>query len=774
MSYVIKRVLACALLSILSVLTVNAEKYAVPFKTISGVYGYHSDNEDRDIWPMFSYAGNFSDGFAPVSFDNYNFGLLTKYGFLATELCFKGIPRYLKNGLVLVDDRAGKSYITDVSGKPLTPHMRDLRFSNGFLTAIDSLTGKTLMLQPDLSPIAGRRHSRYSLNYDKVLLQDSLYVFRTMRGIDEVNGGKSFVTESLIDASGSDMMPSGLSKLSSLQESSFNKSIKDKLFTDNGVSPTLRSLFYTAEANGKFGIYFIDGSEILAPKFKDSEKAAKQFAKDFKKIILPRLKNGELQNVALKVIEDLGRKEKESENAFLAAWGVGPNSKIEEFDMMYGPVEVKSETIKSKTKAKKGKKNTKATQKKVYRFNASMSSSPKIGDLVFDDLIDNNVYFFGKKQGEKKYHLYNSLGIQVTVDPYDEIQSWGYSKDNDPRFRVRNGKDWGIINIVGREMLTPQFSEIEMGGSSFKNVVAVRDGKYYLVDFERGRLLNGVAYDEMNPYIKGRYKVKRLGYTTEVDENGKEDPSIATSAYNEACDKEMSAQDKVIAFAKCIELCGPDDRNVLGMAYNNMGYYYNEAGDIENAKKFYKKATEYGNDLAANNLRILTSGSSSNSGNSGGGNFLSTLGQIANALGQLGGNSAFGGFFNGMTGTSAITDGGSGMTGGGAESYSGSESGSGSSGHSSSLDPSFYINTYKRWEGQAKSNYESLTLRGTRTTVDGKAESGTTQGFWRHHTSGVKRLLRNAQSEMRKIRQEARRAGVNIAQSEYETVTVSY
>lgn len=774
MSHISTRILNLALSCILFGLTANAESYPVPFKTKSGVYGYHATKDgDHDIWPMYSYAGKFVNGFAPASFDNHNFGLINNSGFFSTEICFKGIPGPIRDGVVTVDDQNGRSYIADLSGKELTPHMPNLKFTHGYLIATDTASRKAVMFRPDLSVAHGPRHTKYDFYDNQVRLNDSLYSFRVMRGIDDVYQGKLFVNNSLIDATGASLLPEGLTNISTLDEHTYFKGIKDKVFTDNGVSPSMRSLFFAGRLNGKVGIYFIDGTEIVPPTNKDTEKAVKQFAKIFKKSILPRWKNGELPTAAVNVIENLNRKEAESIAAFQTAWGVDPKEKLEEFTIVYGPVYAKKETVnqKSKARAKKGKKARKTAVKTVYRFDTPYSLSTKPGELVFDDLIDNSVCFFGKKPGEKKYHLYNSLGIQMTVDPYDEIQSLGYTEDDEQRFKVRNGKDWGIIDVVGREILSPQFSEIETGYSSDKTIVVVRDGKYYLVDYDSGKFVNGIAYDSMESYsYKGGRSATRLGYMTKVYENGKEDPSIGTQAYNEACNADMSPEEKVLAFANCIELCGPDDRDILGMAYNNMGYYYNEAGDEDNARKFYKKAIEYGNERAANNLRALNGTPAETTSKSyDGGNLFSTLGQIANALGQMGGNTAWGGFFNGMAGNGVTTTDVSVDMGGG--SYS-SESRSSSGG--SPTDPTYYTNTYRRWEREAKSNYESLTMRGTRTSRGGKAESGTTDGFWRHHTAGLKRLLRNAQSEMRKTRQEARRAGVTIQQSEYETVTVSY
>lgn len=100
-----------------------------------------------------------------------------------------------------------------------------------------------------------------------------------------------------------------------------------------------------------------------------------------------------------------------------------------------------------------------------------------------------------------------------------------------------------------------------------------------------------------------------------------------------------------------------------------------------------------------------------------------------------------------------------------------------SSGSSSGqeMSTSTYQSIYSRWERQAKSNYESLTLLGGKYTSRNGDKSGVTGGNWNTaQYTQLKRLLREAQREMHKTRSEAARNGVNIPQSKWETATVSY
>ena len=86
-----------------------------------------------------------------------------------------------------------------------------------------------------------------------------------------------------------------------------------------------------------------------------------------------------------------------------------------------------------------------------------------------------------------------------------------------------------------------------------------------------------------------------------------------------------------------------------------------------------------------------------------------------------------------------------------------------------------YQEQYNRWEQRAKSNYESLTNLG----YDAKGSDGSRSGSTGQSMSGgnytlQKKALREAQREMRNIRQRASQAGVYIKQSKYETATVGY
>lgn len=93
----------------------------------------------------------------------------------------------------------------------------------------------------------------------------------------------------------------------------------------------------------------------------------------------------------------------------------------------------------------------------------------------------------------------------------------------------------------------------------------------------------------------------------------------------------------------------------------------------------------------------------------------------------------------------------------------------------SGRDFNYYKRQYDRWDARAKDLYEGLTKFGSRTKKGDKHTSGTSGEFWNSPSYvSLKKNFRDSQFNMKKIRNEAKRAGHTIPKSQYETVTVSY
>ena len=86
-----------------------------------------------------------------------------------------------------------------------------------------------------------------------------------------------------------------------------------------------------------------------------------------------------------------------------------------------------------------------------------------------------------------------------------------------------------------------------------------------------------------------------------------------------------------------------------------------------------------------------------------------------------------------------------------------------------------YKAQYEKWESLAKRHYNSLTNTGYKVKKNGKdTGGGNGQSLNGGNYVMQKKSLREAQNQMKRIRQKAAKAGVSIPKSEYETVTVSY
>lgn len=82
---------------------------------------------------------------------------------------------------------------------------------------------------------------------------------------------------------------------------------------------------------------------------------------------------------------------------------------------------------------------------------------------------------------------------------------------------------------------------------------------------------------------------------------------------------------------------------------------------------------------------------------------------------------------------------------------------------------------YSNWTRRAESHYNSLTNLGLRHKKNGKDDGGTTgQGMSSSNYTMQKKALREAQNEMKRIRQKAKKQGISITKSEYEDIQVKY
>lgn len=301
---------------------------------------------------------------------------------------------------------------------------------------------------------------------------------------------------------------------------------------------------------------------------------------------------------------------------------------------------------------------------------------------------------------------------------------------------------------------------VEKEGDDYKRIID-KQGKTILREtedfkikgniFSEGVIATSYKYDYCymyNPLGHGDYVYNQKGATNKTID-------IWFKEGLDAMNKRRYSEAKEIFYR--IIMNDPDN----GMAINNYGVCLDNMGYKEEALEAFTMAFDINpdNKLAKNNMELTkkellqqqeqteTETEESNSGT-----FWDALASFGNVLGQMAGNYAGQNVDN---------------------SYSSGYSGYNNS--SSSDNASSYQTQYSRWESIAERHYNSITNTGFRVRDrQGNRGGGAMQGMNSGNYVQMKKSFRDAQRQMRNIRNNARRHGVTITQSKWETATISY
>jgi len=703
-------------------------KYPEPRYGGFGAYGYKLDGSWK-FPPMFKQAKPFNDGLAAVSFDGEKYALINQFGVMVTDFIFDTAPTKFQDGIAQVTDADGLCHFINLKGEKISP---DFKYANR--------QGPLIIASPD-----NVNYNIYDYNFEPINETPFKSVTVSIVAVDGERASSPIAetldgTPVVLDWRGHPVMGDRYTMTKQMwYYTKENKGIK-KAF-DKGVFNGGENILVAVKsaANGQFGIASLAGTEVVPctyPTEKKLEDAMKKLVKDK---LLPYLRRNAKNDVAAFGSAMVESREQLRKSNLSSAGNQLQNTEIVR---SYCSIVEKA-----------GKRQAKGKRKANKVYYLSDNFEPK-GD-AFKSLEQMGYYFVGTKQNEKVQRLYNIYGMPIG-DAYDAIKMWGYDSDDVAMFMVKRDGKWGLMSCMGDQLLPIEYDHIDLTSGDSKVVAARRGGKEYALNGQTGRLLTTMAYDEVSSYCDkdGLYSVKRLGYETKIDEKGNERPSIPELVFNQVESLPLDAYDQRIeGYKKCIGLCGDSDRNVLGLCWNNMGVMFMKKGDTASGRACYEAGASYGNQTAISNLSGMKQQERQQK--------INAIGDFLNTMSQA---------FGGAAGTNAYV-GGDYSEGG---SYSDSSSSS-PSGNGNDLGLSTYQSMYQRWERNAKSNYESLTRAGVRVKKNGNDVSGSSGGSWRpQNYTGLKQNLRRAQSEMRKIRQEARRYGHNIPQSNYETVTVSY
>ncbi|MBQ8565404.1 MAG: WG repeat-containing protein [Bacteroidaceae bacterium] len=404
-----------------------------------------------------------------------------------------------------------------------------------------------------------------------------------------------------------------------------------------------------------------------------------------------------------------------------------------------------------------------ATYNGLYDYKGNVILPEKYINMYMRNDIPGDWYYLVEATGKES--LYN-----VTTKKF-----YDYGSYSDGMLLVRNDTDseYYYINIhtgyiIDKDIkYAGEFSEglacVQFEGRDFRDIID-KSGKVVFYGSKScnpesfAQFSEGVikAKDENN-YEYG-YIYNPLGHKGYVY-NQKNATDGAIRRWNDLGNEEFKKGNYAEAkeYFYRIMMCNPQlDYAVSNYAacLHNMGYYeeaieaYSMALDINPNSAFAKKwmavAQERLAEQYAAEQEVYEEEQNERTST-----FLDALGSFCSMLGQVSGASN--------------------------NSYSSYNSFSSSYASAGSASSGNYQSQYDRWERRAKSNYETLTNLGYRASDSkGNKRGSTGQSLNTGNYVLQKKALREAQREMRNIRQKARRAGITIVQSKWETATVGY
>ena len=347
-----------------------------------------------------------------------------------------------------------------------------------------------------------------------------------------------------------------------------------------------------------------------------------------------------------------------------------------------------------------------------------------------------------------KYGVTDPLGTEMIKCEYDNICVW--NEGADVLMAEKEGK-YALVTSDGTELPAKGCDMIFLPSNNVG--VALKDDQYWLID-SKGNIISGRGYEIIDNYSSdGKIYAELLGYKTELSADGKEVSSIAKQIFDEAykMSDEEESQEKYDKYVLCASIDIDNKEGYRALSLNNIGSLFENLGDIDTAMEYYTEARGLGSETARKNIKRIKFDRA-----------LETIAQVGNALAQVA---------EAMDASNRKT-----ITQQEYANYQpASTGGSFSSTDSSSKNGAHLENSYRMWENNARSIYNSLTNLGTRTKKNGKDSKGSTdQSMTASTYTSMKRSLREAQREMARIRRTAASQGITIVKSEYEDIQVSY
>lgn len=433
----------------------------------------------------------------------------------------------------------------------------------------------------------------------------------------------------------------------------------------------------------------------------------------------------------------------------------------------FGAIDINGDNVVPCTYMAKEIMTTVPIKNKPYK-NAQKAVKAKYEDGYYSDLVHKLL-----SSEEHAFTALEDLKFMPVKDPNLSIARGSVTAINDGFYLYNLDGKFGIIDSYRRFVIPPSYKSVTYQPNEKIFVVEEvdhGDGKPAFGLMSRaGGWIIPPNFESLSNFNRGMARATVGEHSTNVDVHG-----LVESSFIEKMLKSSSEEKGTYYTQRLIGIwptCAP--------AHNNMGIYYaSSCDDLKHAINHFTVAhnLDPDNEDFKNNMKSAKSERNSRRWN----RVLTGL-QIAGTILTIGamtysavsGNTVMASSDFSSTGMSSFSDDSGLSSGGGYGGGSVGDSGSSKGG----LSEQGYREMYARWERNAKSCYESLTVVGSRTKdkKTGKDTGGSAMGTWGAGSyTGMKHNLRNAQKEMRKVRDEARRNGFSIPQSEYETINVSY
>lgn len=521
----------------------------------------------------------------------------------------------------------------------------------------------------------------------------------------------------IMDLSGNVLIPAVYKNLQKLDDLyycvGYKRCDKDKI-----TKSVLDGIFYEAiNTSEKYGIVSVKNEVIVPFKYNGSYNLKYKGAKAcYNKVIKPFV---------------LSSKKKAIE---------------EQLDEVYSNVRKKNEEL-SKAYPTTLPQVTKTIIKKTKQGYVFMKGKSQVGKTY--QMVDEYSNFCIVKRN-KKLGVSDMLGSEVVECKYDDINLWN---EKEGILMAESKGKYSLFTADGSELSKQAWDLLFFPSNDV--AVGLRNGQYWLLN-AKGNVISSCGYDNIDNYSNDKKVIAyRMGYSTELGTDGKEISPIARQIFDEAykMSTEEQAQEKFDKYMLCIAVDSDNKQGLKSTSLNNIGALFEDLGDVDKALDYYGQAKILGSETARKNIKRIKFDRTMN-----------VLQQVGETLTQVAQTIDTSGTFSSTLPTSGSYD----TSGMGSSSLS-------TSGSGGKHSYEYWKQMYDRWERNAKSCYESLTLNGYKTKTNGKDSGGSAAGTWNSASyTGMKQNLRKAQKEMRETRALARKEGHNIPQSNYETINVSY